>query len=61
MVKMLADLGTKPLVVALHCQFKYWACVHMFLPSEVSDHHEYLQLQFYEKCFVEIVCLFQKY
>ena len=58
-VKMLADLGTKPLVLALHRRFKYWACGHMFLPPEGSDHYEYLQLQFYEKCFVEIVQSFQ--
>ena len=44
-VKMLADLGTKPLVVALHRRFKYWwACGHISLPPEGSDHYEYLQL-----------------
>ena len=59
-VKMLADLGTKPLVVALHRRFKYWACGHMFLPPEGSDHYEYLQLQFYEKCLVDILRSFPK-
>ena len=59
-VKMLADLGTKPLVLALHRRFKYWACGHMFLPPEGSDHYDYLQLQFYEKCFLLIVREFQK-
>ena len=59
-VKMLADLGTKPLVLALHRRFKYWACGHMFLPPEGSDHYDYLQLQFYEQSFVTIVQAFQK-
>ena len=59
-VKMLADLGTKPLVVALHRRFKYWACGHMFLPPEGSDHYEYLQLQFYEKCLVDSLRSFPK-
>jgi hypothetical protein len=54
-VQMLADLGTKPLVTALHRRFKYWASGHYFLPPEGSDHYTYLQLQFYEKSFVEIV------
>ena len=53
-LKMLADLGTKPLVLALHRRFKYWACGHYFLPPEGSDHYKFLQLQFYEKSFVEI-------
>jgi hypothetical protein len=53
-IKMLADLGTKPLVLALHRRFKYWACGHYFLPPEGSEHYRYLQLQFYEKSFVEI-------
>ena len=54
-VQMLADLGTKSLVTALHCCFTYWATGHYFLPPEGSDHDEYLQLQFYEKCFVDIL------
>ena len=31
-VKMVADLGTKPLVTALHQQFKYRVSGHFFLP-----------------------------
>jgi hypothetical protein len=57
-VKMLADLGTKPLVTALHRRFKYWATGHAFLQPVGSDHYDYLQLQFYEKCFVDIVKAF---
>ena len=58
-VQMLADLGTKPLVTALHRRFKYWASGHYFLPPEGSEHYIYLQLQFYEKSFIEIVKAFQ--
>ena len=58
-VKMLTDLRTKPLVLALHRRFKYWASGHYFLPPVGSDHYSFLQLQFYEMNLVEILKAFQ--
>ena len=59
-VSMSINIKLVALVLALHRRFKYWACGHMFLPPEGSDHYDYLQLQFYEQSFVTIVQAFQK-
>ena len=53
--QMLADFGTKPLVTAVHRKFKYWVTGSNYLPSEGSDHYNWLQMQHYERDFVDIL------
>jgi hypothetical protein len=51
---MLADMGTKPCKgPALHC-FKYWGLGARFLPAPDHCHYNLLQMQYYEKSFVDI-------
>ena len=53
--KMIADIGTKPVSPALHKRFKYWGTGAQFLPEPSHKHYQYLQMEFYEMKFQDIV------
>jgi hypothetical protein len=49
----IANLGTKPLVMLLHKQLKYWVTGKQFLPPKGSLHYQLLEMDLYEVCFVD--------
>ena len=53
--QMIADFGTRPLATILHRRFKYWVTGASFLPSPESEHYHQIQMQYYEKSFIEII------
>ena len=52
---MLADMGTKPHIPQYTKLFKYWATGARYLPSADSEHYKLLQLEYYERNFVDIL------
>jgi hypothetical protein len=52
-IQMIADLGTKPLVMLLHKRLKYWISGEQFLPPKGSLHYRLLELNLYEVCYVD--------
>ena len=52
---MIADIGTKPVTLALHKRFKYWGMGEHFLPPPTHIHFQYLQMQMYEKNYCELL------
>jgi hypothetical protein len=52
-IQMIADLGTKPLVMLLHKRLKYWITGEQFLPAKGTLHYQLLEMDLYEVCFVD--------
>jgi hypothetical protein len=50
---MIADLGTKPLVMLLHKRLKYWITGEQFLPPKGSIHYTLLEMYLYEVCYID--------
>ena len=51
---MLADMGTKPNTPKTLQLYKYWSTGAQFLPKEGHTHYDLLQMQLYEKTFVQV-------
>ena len=51
---MLADMGTKPNTPKTLQLYKYWSTGAQFLPKEGHTHYDLLQMQLYEKNFVQV-------
>ena len=51
---MLADMGTKPNTPKTLQLYKYWSTGAQFLPTKGHVHYDLLQMQLYEKNFVQV-------
>ena len=52
---MLADMGTKPHSPQYVKLFKYWSTGARYLPTPGSDHYNLLQMQYYERNYVDVL------
>ena len=57
---MLADIGTKPLNPIIHRRLKYWLCGAQFYPKEGTEHYSLLNMELYERNYLEVLKYFSE-